>query len=114
MAGFSAVFGNLCFEGFDVRKPHFIAKTLHEFYLHLASVDVLIEVQEVDFEDAFGMVLGDGGAVAKVGHGREKFGAEACGDGIDSNRGKLLGLSGEVGRRETDFSADLSPFNYVA
>ena len=67
--------GDLEFEGGNVGKPLFAPEFLEEDYFEFLSVDVAVEIEEVDFEDALVAAAVKRGAATEIDDAGHSFAA---------------------------------------
>ena len=92
----------------QVVEPADVAKRRHPLDAHVAVVQIPLEPEEVDFEQA--PAVPDGGPVPLVHHPAEASGGGLHHDGVDAVGGEeLLRRNREVERRDADGPSTLRP-----
>ena len=82
--------------------------------LEILSINLAVEVEEMNFEPSIGPIGFDGWAETEIGDAEKRLVARAHLDRINAVRRELFAFDGEVRRGKAEFMADLIPSHNAA
>ncbi len=106
-SGSDYIAGDLCPEFFNGRKFLLGAKVALEENFEILVIDLLFEVEQMNFEQAMAAGIGNGGTHTDVGHTLKNFRSAPDFDRINSIGWQLFVVSSQVCGWETNFPSEL-------